>query len=124
MEEEDIVSEIDQADAFKEDIYTTLVKIDKVIPTTAATATLPVRERTPGGEEPHVTQCVRLLKLTIKPFGGEMTQWTSFWDSFEAAIHCNPKLSDIDKFNYLWSLLEHSAREAISGLTLSAANYQ
>ena len=32
-------------------------------------------------------------------------------------------LSDIDKFNYLWSLLEKSAYEAIAGLTLSSTNY-
>ena len=29
----------------------------------------------------------------------------------------------MEKFTYLQSLLEHSAREAISGLTLSSANY-
>ena len=30
----------------------------------------------------------------------------------------------MDKFNYLRSLLEHTALDAIAGLTLSAANYQ
>ena len=29
----------------------------------------------------------------------------------------------MDKFNYLRSLLEHTAREAISGLSLTSANY-
>ena len=33
-------------------------------------------------------------------------------------------LSDSDKFNYLRSLLERSAYEAIASLTLSAANYR
>ena len=32
-------------------------------------------------------------------------------------------LSDIDKFNYLKSLLECTVHEAISGLTLTLANY-
>ena len=32
-------------------------------------------------------------------------------------------MSDIDKFTYLRSLLEHTASEAISGLTLTTANY-
>ena len=31
---------------------------------------------------------------------------------------------DIDKFNYLHSLLENSAAEAISGLKITSANYQ
>ena len=36
----------------------------------------------------------------------------------------NVSLSDMDKFNYLRSLLEHIALDAISRLTLIAANYQ
>ena len=38
-------------------------------------------------------------------------------------IHQNPDLSDIDRFNYLKSLLEKSAADAIAGLALTAANY-
>lgn len=66
---------------------------------------------------------VRLPKLTLEKFNGDITSWTSFWDSFESAIHLNEDLTDIDKFNYLRSLMEHSALEAITGLTLSSANY-
>lgn len=63
-------------------------------------------------------------KLSIKPFSGDLTQWTTFWDSFNSAIHENPTLSDIDKFNYLRSFLERSARESIAGLALTAHNYK
>ena len=45
--------------------------------------------------------------------------WTTFRDSFESSIHNNTGLSNIDKFNYLNSLLERSAAEAISGLTFN-----
>ena len=38
-------------------------------------------------------------------------------------MHLNSTLSDVDKFNYLRSLLEKLAYEAIAGLTLSASNY-
>ena len=48
----------------------------------------------------------------------------TFWDSYQSVIHLNSKLTEVDKFNYLWSLLEHSAYDPIAGLTLSAANYQ
>ena len=67
---------------------------------------------------------IRLPKITLKKFNGDITSWTSFWDSFESSIHLNSELTDIDKFNYLRSLLEHSALEAISGLTLSSVNYE
>lgn len=71
---------------------------------------------------PHKCK-VRLPKLTLKKFDGDITAWTSFWDSFESSIHLNTDLTDIDKFNYLRSLLESSALEAIAGLTLSSTNY-
>ena len=67
---------------------------------------------------------VRLPKLSIKKFNGNLTAWTTFWDSFESTIHLNPELTNIDKFNYLNSLLEQSAAESISGLTLTNANYE
>ena len=43
--------------------------------------------------------------------------------SLESAVHSNVELSEVEKFNYLNSLLERSAREAVSGLALTAANY-
>lgn len=50
-------------------------------------------------------------------------KWTSFWDAYQSAVHSNSALLDVDKFNYLRSLLDHTAFDVISGLTLSAANY-
>ena len=50
-------------------------------------------------------------------------RWSAFWDSFNSAIHTNDRLFEIDKFNYLRSLLEGAAYDAIAGLALSAANY-
>ncbi len=66
---------------------------------------------------------VRLPKLSIKPFNGILTQWTPFWDSYKCAIHENIELSKVDKFNYLRSMVSNTALEAISGLTLTGANY-
>ena len=49
---------------------------------------------------------VKLSKLVPKKFNGDLTKWSTFWDSFESSIHHHPDLSDIDKFNYLCTLLE------------------
>jgi hypothetical protein len=66
---------------------------------------------------------VKLPKLSIKKFGGDLTKWVTFWDSFDSSIHQNPGLSNVDKFNYLNSFLESTAAESIAGLTLTSANY-
>ena len=66
---------------------------------------------------------VKLPKITLPHFKGNPIYWTAFWDSYESSVHLNSGLSNVDKFNYLRSLLERSAYEAIAELTLSSANY-
>lgn len=124
---EDLDDEIAQADLYKERIYATLILIEKAIgPTTvapAATARAPTAtSETAHASTPVHSNKVRLPKLTIKPFNGKLTAWTPFWDSFRSAIHESPELSKVNKFNYR-SMVTHSALEAISGLTLTSANY-
>lgn len=46
------------------------------------------------------------------------------WDLFSSAIHNNTNLTEIDKFNYLRSLLRSTAHEAVSGLMLTPADYK
>ena len=45
------------------------------------------------------------------------------WDSYKTAVHENPVLYTIDKFNYLNTLLEGVAARSIQGLSLTADNY-
>lgn len=71
----------------------------------------------------HHSPHVKLPKLSPKKFNGDLTKWTTFWDTFESAVHKNPALTNIDKFSYLISLLESTAADAIAGLTLTSANY-
>lgn len=66
---------------------------------------------------------MKLPKLSLRHFNGDAMKWTTFWDSYESAVHSSRELSDVDKFNYLRSLLEQTAYDAIAGLTLSTANY-
>jgi len=87
-----------------------------VTPTTSASTPISTPAVTP-------TLGVRLPKLMIQPFDGNVTLWTSFWDSYDSAIHQNTGLNGVDKFNYLRSLLKGSARDAISGLMLTEGNY-
>ena len=69
--------------------------------------------------------CSAVVQLPpSNPFGCRGPEWTTFWDSFESAVHTNPDLTGVDKFNYLHSLLDTSAAEAVSGLKLTAANYE
>ena len=65
----------------------------------------------------------KLPKLSLPIFNGDVTEWPTFWDSNEAAVHKNASLSDVEKFTYLRSLVSKGAKDTISGLALTAANY-
>ena len=65
----------------------------------------------------------KLPRLKLKSFFGDQGQWLTFWDSFRSAVHENPELNNIDKFNHLKSLLSGSAAATIAGLPLTSDNY-
>ena len=66
---------------------------------------------------------VRLPKLLLKRFVGELTMWIPVWDLFESAVHNSTEFSPVDKWIYLKSLLDGPAAAAIAGLTFSSPNY-
>ena len=76
------------------------------------------------GSGPIQSARVKLPKISLSRFNGRPVNWIPFWDSYESAIHSNHVLSGVDKFNYLRSLLDGVAFDAIAGLTLSSSNYQ
>ena len=65
----------------------------------------------------------RLPKLTLPTFSGNPLAWLTFWDSFQAAIHLNPNLSGVQKFNYLKAQLQGNAARTIDGIPLCDQNY-
>ena len=62
-------------------------------------------------------------KITLHRFKGDVTQFRTFWDTFESQVHSNPRLTKIDKFSYLVSLVEGTASRAIEGLPVTEENY-
>ncbi|XP_035218217.1 uncharacterized protein LOC118191517, partial [Stegodyphus dumicola] len=80
---------------------------------------------TDSQSEPKHNESVRikLPKLTLTKFYGDINNWLTFWNSFESAIHKNDSLDKIDKFNYLKAHLGGSALNTVEGLPITAANY-
>ena len=68
-------------------------------------------------------KCVKLPKFELPKFSGNVLEWQSFWDKFEASIHSSD-LPDINKFTYLQSYLEGEAKAAVQGLSVTADHYQ
>lgn len=65
----------------------------------------------------------RLPKFELPFFNGDPLCWQGFWDQFNASIHSNESIRDIDRFNYLKRYLKDEALSAVSGLSLCSENY-
>ncbi len=66
---------------------------------------------------------VKLPKLVIDKYAGDISQWQYFWGQFETAVHPNPNLTTTDKFSYLRSYLTGAAANVIAGLPFTEASY-
>lgn len=118
----DVVTEIEQNEKVKDEIFSALAKIEVFFSSTTASVSTPSVVSTPpaAAVTSHTT---KLPKLTLRSFQGNLTGWGAFWDAYKAAVHSNASLSNAEKFAYLSSLLEGKAKEAIAGLSLTDANY-
>ncbi|XP_066947138.1 uncharacterized protein [Macrobrachium rosenbergii] len=66
---------------------------------------------------------IRLPKLYLPHYTGDVLEWNSFWELYNVSVHQRGDLEPIQKFSYLQSLLTGDALKLISGFKLEAANY-
>ncbi len=94
LDEDSLGEEIELADGFKEDIYATLVKIEtrRAPSSRASTPRHSTALEDSSATAAAMTYKARLPKLTIRPFNGDLAAWTTFWDSYKAAVHANPQI--------------------------------
>jgi hypothetical protein len=66
---------------------------------------------------------VNIPKLSLPTFSGKYREWPQFWSLFDASIHSQRRLTDVEKFTYLVSQVEGNARATIAGLQIRGDNY-
>ena len=65
----------------------------------------------------------RLPKLDLPIFTGDISNWNSFYDLFNSAIHDNDTLKSVQKFQYLKLTLKGEPLALVKNLTLTDDNY-
>eukprot|EP00795_Rhopilema_esculentum_P014774 gene14774-biopygen4485 len=70
------------------------------------------------------SQGVRLPKITLPRFNGDITKFQQFWQSFCCAVDESEELSEVHKLNYLVNSLEGQAYKALEGLQICEENYE
>ena len=53
-----------------------------------------------------------------------MTEWLSFWNSFNAYLEKNIKLDNIQKLSQIKKVLAEEAKKLVEDYMISAANYK
>lgn len=66
---------------------------------------------------------VKLPKIEIPRFGGDVKGWQTFIDMFNSIVHNNSTLSNIEKFNYLINSLTGAPLALVKCTPLTGNNY-
>ncbi|UYV67073.1 hypothetical protein LAZ67_4003825 [Cordylochernes scorpioides] len=76
------------------------------------------------GSSPERSALCRLPKIALKVYDGTSLEWLGWWSQFEA-IHENPNLSEVDKFQYLIQSMKVGTRaeRLVKSYPLTEANY-
>ena len=74
--------------------------------------------------ESHQSSNLKQPRIELPKFNGDVLKFQNFWDQFEAAVHNNDDLPNVQKFTYLRSVLTRNASQTIGVFELTGANYQ
>jgi len=67
---------------------------------------------------------MKLPKLDVPTFSGDLLNWRTFWEQFCVSIHNRTGLSDSEKLVYLQNALKNgSAKHTIEGLSRTGEHY-
>lgn len=80
--------------------------------------------RTKQGANTMPNLDLKLDRITIPTFNGDLTNWIAFRDQFNDLVHNNGRVTPIIKFNILRSHLTGLALDAINGFNLTNADYE
>ena len=113
-----------KADDFEIEIEEVIINIDSIILKPETPPVIhPFIPQVVSSLTSHQNHSIKLPQIDIKKFSGDVTEWQTFFDSFEVAVHSNSKLSNIEKMNHLLSYLTGEALKTVQGLKLSEPNY-
>ena len=71
----------------------------------------------------HAKKRVKLPTIELPEFGGNILDWTAFWDFFSSTVHNNTEIPKVEKFKYLKSCLRSEAKDAAAGFSSTDAQY-
>ena len=112
--EEDETGLKDRRLAISQTIFNNCLRIQRLLSDQAAT--------------PSTTEAksgIKLPKLNVPTFDGNILNWSTFWQQFDMAIHSKAQLKDAEKLAYFRDALRDGpARNVVEGLSQDADYYK
>ncbi|KRX79184.1 hypothetical protein T06_10017 [Trichinella sp. T6] len=122
MPEEERDAAITEFDEVIEKLKTTQRQADELLATAETSSSAEITQPpATKNNDPKINSTMPIPKLPT--FDGDILQFKTFWDQFNAAVHRREDLEDVTKFVHLRSCLAGAALHAISGVTTAAENY-
>lgn len=112
---EDLVAECEKRASIEESIFVLRARL---------TAMLQAEFASPAPNNSIAFSGIALPPITLPEFDGNEMQWASFRDTFEALIHNNSEIMEIQKFHYLRASLKGDAAKLLQSIPLRTSNYQ
>ena len=124
-DETEMLADLDDAADFRDNVRKNrILAVEKLNTLLAAAQPLPTTPpASSSGDISTALAEVKLPKLELKKFRGDILEYEAWWDVF-LLIHESTTIPTISKFVYLKSCLEGEAAQAIAGLKVSEANYE
>ena len=118
LSEDELENEVTQSDEIDMNIRLGIQKISKELKSKKSKdkelESNTTAVKTPG---------MKLPKFTLTAFNEDPLKWTSFIETFDAAVDSQESLSAIEKFSYLTGHLEGPAADCVRGFSLTSKNY-
>ncbi|XP_018403172.1 PREDICTED: uncharacterized protein LOC108780082 [Cyphomyrmex costatus] len=121
-EEEILIKEVENADEYTAKYHQTKIELSDLVE--AGPSQMPVPQPIIITSQESI-RVLKLPKIELRKFGGEIKDWLSFWSTFRK-IHEDATLSREDKFHYLLqsTVKDSRAFEVVNSFPPTADNYE
>lgn len=110
---------------FEKDYFAIIVAIRSILKTSDRQSNSKNKSSSSSSSSNCVNQkpSIKLPDIKLPVFDGSYEKWLEFRDAFQAIVHNNVHLSDVEKFFYLKSFLSGEPLYAIANLQVTNDNY-
>lgn len=119
----ELETEIESICEYQEKICLWKVRAEKKINKTKTNVPKLVKESS-SSDNYSILENIKLPKLSLPIFSGNIIDWITFKDLFNASVNNNPSLSNAQKLQYLKSSLKGDALRIIQSIPISDDNFK